>query len=83
MLKVHRKVLLAKCTRILQNPAEDVSDTRITVDNTEILNQIIASYASRSLRTIELIFRDFEQWPPAGVRNAADDENEVELEDVL
>jgi Ca2+-transporting ATPase len=77
------EVLLAKCTRILQNPAEDVSDTRITVDNTEILDQIIASYASRSLRTIGLVFRDFEQWPPAGVRSVADDKNEVELEDIL
>ena len=77
------EVLLAKCTRILQNPAEDVSDTRITVDKTEILDQIIASYASRSLRTIALVFRDFEQWPPAGVRSVADDKNEVELEDIL
>lgn len=77
------EVLLAKCTRILQNPAEDVSDTRITVNNTETLNQIIASYASHSLRTIGLVFRDFEQWPPPGVRSVADDKNEVELEDIL
>jgi len=77
------EVLLAKCTRILQDPTKKVSDVPMTVGDAEFLNQTIASYASHSLRTIGLVFRDFEQWPPMDVRSAADDRDEVELEDIL
>jgi Ca2+-transporting ATPase len=31
----------------------------------QVLNDAIDDYATRSLRTIGLVYRDFEQWPPA------------------
>jgi P-type Ca2+ transporter type 2C len=74
------EVLLRKCTRIIEDPTKEVSDTEMTADNTELLNQIITDYASRSLRTISLVYRDFEQWPPIGVRI---DETEVVFDDIF
>ncbi|OCL09810.1 calcium-translocating P-type ATPase [Glonium stellatum] len=56
------EVLLRKCTRILRDPTKEVSDTTITADNIQHLDHVITMYASRSLRTIGLLYRDFEQW---------------------
>ena len=75
------EVLLRKCTRIIQYSTKGVWDTELTTDNTESLNQIIASYASHSLRTISLVYCDFEQWPPPGARIM--DDGEVVFEDIL
>ena len=76
------EVLLRKCTRSMQSSTEKgVWDTELTRDNVESLNQIIASYASHSLRTISLVYRDFQQWPPPGARIL--DDGEVVFEDIL
>jgi Ca2+-transporting ATPase len=77
------EILLGKCTGIIQDPTKGISDAGITVDNTEYLNRIIIQYASRSLRTIGLFYRDFEQWPPSAVQIAEGGKCEVVLEDVL
>jgi Ca2+-transporting ATPase len=77
------EVLLDKCIRIIRDSTKKVSDTEMTADNIVSLNQIIADYASRSLRTIGLVYRDFEQWPPTGAQTAEDDKTEVVFEDIL
>jgi Ca2+-transporting ATPase len=76
------EVLLRKCTRIIQLPTEKgIWDTDMTPDTAESLNHIITNYASHSLRTISLVYRDFEQWPPAGAQRMND--GEVVFEDIL
>ena len=76
------EVLLRKCTRSMQSSTEKgVWDTELTTDNAEALNRIITGYASHSLRTISLVYRDFQQWPPPGARIV--DDGEVIFEDVL
>ncbi|KAF8249953.1 calcium-translocating P-type ATPase [Wilcoxina mikolae CBS 423.85] len=75
------EILLGRCTRIIREPTMEISDTEITTSDTEYLNQVITNYASRSLRTIGLLYRDFEQWPPTGVRTNED--SEAVLEDIL
>lgn len=60
------EILLARCSRIINDPSKDVSDTNITHENIRFLTQIIDSYATRSLRTIGLVYKDYEQWPPRG-----------------
>lgn len=67
------EILLAKCNRIIRDPTNEVSDTHITYDNIDALKNVITNYASRSLRTIGLLYRDFEEWPPKGVPTQADD----------
>lgn len=67
------EILLGKCSRIIKDPTSGVSETNITAGDLETLQQVINTYASRSLRTIGLLFKDFEQWPPKGVPTQEDD----------
>ncbi|KAL2060048.1 hypothetical protein VTL71DRAFT_9870 [Oculimacula yallundae] len=60
------EILLAKCTKILQNPSnETLGESALAAQDVEGLNQVISTYASRSLRTIALLYKDFPAWPPA------------------
>ncbi|CZT03982.1 hypothetical protein WAI453_011064 [Rhynchosporium graminicola] len=60
------EILLAKCTKIIQDPsAEDLGESALAAQDVESLNQVISTYASRSLRTIALLYKDFPAWPPA------------------
>lgn len=77
------EILLAACTRILNSPSKVFSDSPITQQNIQDLNEIIVQYASRSLRTIGLVQRDFASWPPKGARMHADNPDMVEFSDVF
>ena len=67
------EILLDRCSRIIKDPTSGISETNITGEDLETLHQVINTYASRSLRTIGLLFKDFEQWPPKGVPTQEDD----------
>lgn len=69
------EVLLAKSTRIVSDPTERLSDHAITAEDTDYLKEVIASYASCSLRTIGLAYRDFDWWPSS--------EAEVNVDEIL
>lgn len=58
------ELLLTKCTRIIANPFIQLGDVPITSEDTKVLQNLIKNYASRSLRTIGLMYRDFDHWPP-------------------
>ena len=66
------EILLGKCTRILDDPAREVSDVPLTPENMDNLKQTIDEYASRSLRTIGLLYRDFKEWPMKGIPTQED-----------
>lgn len=67
------EILLGKCGRIIRDPGHQVSETSITPEDVDSLSGAITHYASRSLRTIGLLYRDFEEWPPRGVPTQPDD----------
>ncbi|KAF1810479.1 calcium-translocating P-type ATPase [Eremomyces bilateralis CBS 781.70] len=77
------EILLSKATRILDNATKDLSDRPLDAEIREELNYVISSYARRSLRTIALLFRDFDSWPPKGARTMQDDKTSVEFDDVF
>ena len=77
------EILLGACTQIVQNPTKSASSTSISHEDLASLDQAISSYASRSLRTIGLLFRDFEQWPPKGCRVSKDDTEQAVFEDLF
>lgn len=61
------EILLQKCTKILGDPASaTLSANTLTAEDSKFLTNIISAYASRTLRTIALLYRDFESWPPEG-----------------
>ncbi|KAJ6191859.1 hypothetical protein J3E72DRAFT_413366 [Bipolaris maydis] len=61
---------------------KELIEAPMTADNRETLEHIITTYASRSLRTIGLIYRDFESWPPAESSKNEDDPTQAVFKDV-
>ncbi|TKA64562.1 hypothetical protein B0A49_08263, partial [Cryomyces minteri] len=83
LVKGASEIMLGHCTKIIRDPTKAVTEASMSGDNSESLNQIIDTYATRSLRTIGFLYRDFEQWPPAGARTQPDDPQQAEFSDVL
>jgi Ca2+-transporting ATPase len=66
------EIMLAKCTGIVPHPTKGLDVVSLTDETERALNVMIDAYASHSLRTIGLIYRDFQTWPPEGARSADD-----------
>ena len=77
------EIMLGKCNRIIRDPSKEISDTSLTPENMETLTRIITDYASRSLRTIGLLYKDFTQWPPKGSPIQKDDPKQAVFDAVF
>ena len=77
------EIMLSKCTQIVRDPSKDVTAAPLTSENNKSIKNMIEAYASNSLRTIGLIYRDFDRWPPRSSRRSGDaDKDEVAFEEV-
>jgi Ca2+-transporting ATPase len=77
------EILLGKCDKIVTDAAKELMEGPMTEDNREALEHVITAYASRSLRTIGLVYRDFESWPPREAHRQEDDSSLAVFEDVF
>jgi Ca2+-transporting ATPase len=77
------EIVLEKCSNIVRDPTADLTSTQMTDDNRQTLTDLIDNYASRSLRTIAMAYRDFDKWPAKGARNVEGEKNEVVFEDIF
>lgn len=83
LVKGASEILLSKCSRIVADPSKGMSDTKMTDEDHDVLEHTIKAYASRSLRTIGLLFKDFTEWPPKGVPVQEDDRKLVVFDKVF
>lgn len=83
LVKGAAEILVAKSTRILGDPTDSLSEAPISDDNKSALDTIMVNYASRSLRCIALVYRDFEQWPPRGTPTSDTDRNQALFEPIF
>jgi Ca2+-transporting ATPase len=77
------EILLDKCTGVIRDPTQDGTSTPMSEDSKATLVKLIDNYASRSLRTIAMIYRDFDKWPAKGARPLETGSNEVVFEDIF
>ena len=77
------EILLGKSVSMVSDATKEFVEAPICADNREALKQVITSYASRSLRTIGLAYRDFECWPPKEFHRDEDDPTQAVFEDVF
>jgi Ca2+-transporting ATPase len=77
------EILLEKCTEIIHDPIKGISSSPMGEDNRRTLVNLIDNYASRSLRTIALVYRDFDRWPPKGARIVEGERSEAVFEDIF
>ncbi|KAF9937659.1 hypothetical protein BGZ65_001230, partial [Modicella reniformis] len=81
------EIVMKRCDKVLQINSSPEGDPLSESDRTAELTQLdlngdlqtqvhktIISYATQSLRTIGIAYRDFESWPPAGVELNEDGE---------
>ena len=83
LIKGASEILLARCSRIIEDPLAGLDKMPLTPEHVEVIKQTIDGYASRSLRTIGIIFKDYEQWPPHGVPTVEDDPKQVVFDKVF
>ncbi|CAL3970873.1 unnamed protein product [Diplocarpon coronariae] len=77
------EILLEKCSEVIRDPTKEPSSSSMSDESRSTLLGLIDDYASRSLRTIALVYRDFDKWPAPGARAAEGDRNEVVFEDIF
>lgn len=77
------EILLEKCTAIIRDPTKEIASSSMTDDNRQTLTNLIDNYARRSLRTIAIVYRDFDKWPAKGARTVEGDAKEVVFEDIF
>ena len=65
------EILAPNCTRHVvlgDSGANEIETAPIGAQEQDIVSAIITSYASQTLRTIALCYRDFPSWPPKGAQ---------------
>lgn len=83
------KLVSLKLSEYQNNDQDQVITRAISSDDVNRMNRIIQSYASKSLRTIGLAYRDFDQWPPyqhqgsSSSSSVGEEEIEVPFEDII
>ncbi|KAF4634744.1 hypothetical protein G7Y89_g3354 [Cudoniella acicularis] len=77
------EILLEKCSNIIRDPTKEPASSIMTNDNRQTLLKLIENYANRSLRTIAMVYRDFDKWPAKGARLVEGEKTEVMFEDVF
>ncbi|KAG0201269.1 hypothetical protein BGX28_005842 [Mortierella sp. GBA30] len=75
------EIIMKRCDKVIQissspdqdtplsekDRAADITELELVGDLQTQVHKTIISYATQSLRTIGIAYRDFESWPPAGV----------------
>lgn len=83
-IKGASEIVLGECNTILGDPTSTPATESLSDAAKEELKNTIFSYATKSLRTIGLAYRDFESWPPVlSLRPEDDTTKEVEIGDLL
>ncbi|KAL4939963.1 hypothetical protein BDV06DRAFT_27589 [Aspergillus oleicola] len=73
LIKGASEVLLAKSTRIIRDPTKSLEEGPLNDKDRSEIDNVINSYATQSLRTIGLVYRDFTEWPPRGAPTQEED----------
>lgn len=76
------EILLAQCNMTIADPTVTVARTPIEDPQKESVKNLITEYASQSLRTLGLAYRDFDSWPPRNARKEEGSDN-IEFSDLF
>lgn len=76
------EIVLAQCTSMLRDPSSDLSIAPLEQEHKDTVGKLIEHYASQSLRTIGIVYKDFDKWPPARARRIDGEKDEVQFESV-
>ena len=84
LVKGAAEILLEKATSELVDTAgEALSQCALTDSARARVSTSIEEFAGKSLRTIAMLYKDFQQWPPLGVRTLDEDGKVALFEDLF
>jgi len=84
LVKGAAELLLAKATSELVDFTQDaLIEDDLDEESSSRASHIIDDFASQSLRTIAMLYKDFPQWPPTGARRLEEDNSMVVFEDMF
>ncbi|MCJ1407757.1 plasma membrane calcium [Ptychographa xylographoides] len=84
LVKGAAEIMLAKATKkLVERQGEVLQVAKFTDSARTRASATITEYAEQSLRTIALLYRDFQEWPPARVTMLEDDKYMVKFEDIF
>ena len=84
LVKGAAEILLDKATsELVDSTGEALLRHELTETARAQVSQCIETYAHKSLRTIAMLYKDFQQWPPLGARALAEDRSMAVFEDVF
>jgi len=81
LVKGAPEILLRQCTHIVTDVAGPLKATELSDFNS--ITRTIDTYATKSLRTIAMAYRDFSYWPPYEAKTMPNDPKEAVFEDVF
>jgi P-type Ca2+ transporter type 2C len=82
-IKGASEIILGKCSHVLKEPTVSLDSIALSDEDRVNLRSVISTYASKSLRTIALAYKEFQQWPPTNTRILSDNPNHAEFDDVF
>ncbi|KAF4991900.1 hypothetical protein FDECE_13866 [Fusarium decemcellulare] len=83
-IKGASEIVLGQCTTILGDPTQAPTTETLSDSGKEEIRSVIFAYATNSLRTLALAYRDFESWPPVLTLRPEDEATkEIELKDLV
>ena len=77
------EVLLRQCTQFVADVTEPLKVTALTSGDIDSLTRTVDGYATKSLRTIGLVYRDFGHWPPPEAKTIPNEPKEAVFEDIF
>ena len=84
LVKGAAEILLEKATSELIDTAGEALNQRALTDSSRArVSTSIEEFAGQSLRTIAMLYKDFQQWPPLGVRTLDEDGKVALFEDLF
>lgn len=84
LVKGAAEIMLARASEAASGIyGEQVEAGKMSSSSKEQISSLIDHYAKRSLRTIGMLYKDFEQWPPQNAKRLEDDKNMADFDDVF
>ena len=84
LVKGAAELMLAKATSELIDATEDnLARRELTTTARAQVTASITNFAGKSLRTIAMLYKDFQQWPPLNAQTLDDDSSMAVFEDVF
>lgn len=83
LVKGASEILLKHSNQVVDPTSETLSTHMLSEQDRMFVENTIMDYATKSLRTIGLVYRDYPEWPPRGARVAGDDKTQAEFDDIF